>query len=88
MRILFCQLAAAMTYCHKEHVVHRDLKCENILLDGEGKLKVTGEIKPRYMGMDTNRLASSLLPHITICLFILMEYLMNLLSVSAPGSSR
>lgn len=48
MRILFCQLAAAMTYCHKEHVVHRDLKCENILLDGEGKLKVTGEIKPRY----------------------------------------
>ncbi|XP_067044309.1 uncharacterized protein [Acropora muricata] len=41
VRILFCQLAAAMTYCHKEHVVHRDLKCENILLDGEGKLKVT-----------------------------------------------
>ena len=42
VRILFCQLAAAMAYCHKEQVVHRDLKCENILLDGEGKLKVTG----------------------------------------------
>lgn len=48
VRTLFCQLAAAMTYCHKEQVVHRDLKCENILLDGEGKLKVTGEFKPRY----------------------------------------
>lgn len=43
VRTLFCQLAAAMAYCHKEHVVHRDLKCENILLDAEGKLKVTGK---------------------------------------------
>ena len=42
VRMLFCQLAAAMAYCHKEHVVHRDLKCENILLDKEGRLKVTG----------------------------------------------
>ena len=41
-RLLFCQLAAAMAYCHKEHVVHRDLKCENILIDGDGKLCVTG----------------------------------------------
>ena len=42
VRMLFFQLAAAMTYCHKEHVVHRDLKCENILIGGDGKLKVTG----------------------------------------------
>lgn len=42
VRMLFCQLAAAMTYCHKEHVVHRDLKCENILIGGDDKLKVTG----------------------------------------------
>lgn len=48
VRILFCQLAGAMTYCHKEHVCHRDLKCENILIDGEGKLKVTGENKTKY----------------------------------------
>ncbi|XP_068716922.1 testis-specific serine/threonine-protein kinase 1-like [Montipora capricornis] len=41
VRIMFCQLAAAMAYCHKEHIVHWDLKCENILLVGEGKLKVT-----------------------------------------------
>ena len=44
VRVLFCQLAAAMAYCHKEQVVHRDLKCENILLDAEGKLKVTGKM--------------------------------------------
>lgn len=25
VRKLFCQFAAAMTYCHKENVVHRDL---------------------------------------------------------------
>lgn len=48
VRILFCQLAAAMAYCHKEQVAHRDLKCENILIDGEGKLKVTGKNKIYY----------------------------------------
>lgn len=42
VRMLFCQLAAAMAYCHKEHVVHRDLKCENILIGGDGKLKISG----------------------------------------------
>lgn len=53
VRKLFCQLAAAMTYCHKEHVVHRDLKCENILLDSEGKLKVTGKGKSSIHGAYT-----------------------------------
>ena len=42
VRKLFCQFAAAMTHCLKENVVHRDLKCENILIAGDGKLKVTG----------------------------------------------
>lgn len=50
VRMLFCQLAAAMAYCHKEQVVHRDLKCENILLDKEGRLKVTGTYKMQYTG--------------------------------------
>ena len=28
-------------YCHKKGVVHRDMKCENILLDAHGNLKIT-----------------------------------------------
>lgn len=41
-RSLFCQILATMAYCHKESVVHRDLKCENILLDDKGRIKITG----------------------------------------------
>ena len=29
----FRQLSDAVEYCHQRGVVHRDLKCENILLD-------------------------------------------------------
>lgn len=48
VRMLFCQLAAAMAYCHKEQVVHRDLKCENILIGGDDKLKVTGNVPENF----------------------------------------
>ncbi|EDO47961.1 predicted protein, partial [Nematostella vectensis] len=40
-RVIFCQFVATMAYCHKERVVHRDLKCENLLLDANGRLKIT-----------------------------------------------
>lgn len=41
---MFCQLVVVMVYCYKEYIVYRDFKCENILFDGEGKLKVIGEV--------------------------------------------
>ena len=44
IRTLFQQLVLSMAYCHREKVVHRDIKCENILLDGKGRLKVTGKM--------------------------------------------
>jgi serine/threonine protein kinase len=43
IRRLFQQLVLSEGYCHKEKVVHRDIKCENILLDNKGRLKITGE---------------------------------------------
>ena len=39
--IWFSQLTDAIDYCHSKGVVHRDLKCENLLLDKNDHLKVT-----------------------------------------------
>ena len=41
---LFCQLIAGVEYCHSQAVMHRDLRPEHILLDGNVKwptLKIT-----------------------------------------------
>ncbi|GJX91543.1 CBL-interacting serine/threonine-protein kinase 24-like protein [Tanacetum coccineum] len=40
-RRYFQQLIDAIAYCHGKGVYHRDLKPENLLLDSEGKLKVS-----------------------------------------------
>lgn len=41
IRRYFLQMVAAVNYCHSQNVVHRDLKCENLLLDHKGQLLVT-----------------------------------------------
>ncbi|XP_036387580.1 NUAK family SNF1-like kinase 2 [Megalops cyprinoides] len=39
-RHFFRQIVSAVHYCHRNGIVHRDLKLENILLDGNGNVKI------------------------------------------------
>ncbi|XP_064401838.1 testis-specific serine/threonine-protein kinase 3-like [Halichondria panicea] len=40
-RNLFIDLVNGIEVCHSMNIVHRDLKCENLLLDGQLKLKIS-----------------------------------------------
>ena len=41
-KFLFKQVAKGLAYCHRNRVLHRDIKLENLLLDDEGIVKICG----------------------------------------------
>ncbi|XP_066266848.1 testis-specific serine/threonine-protein kinase 3-like isoform X2 [Branchiostoma lanceolatum] len=41
VRVMFRQLLTGVQYLHSRGIVHRDLKCENILLDAKNNIKIS-----------------------------------------------
>ena len=37
---LFKQIIESLAYCHSKNILHRDIKLDNILLDGNGQVKI------------------------------------------------
>lgn len=42
-RFIFTQMSQAIGFCHNLNIVHRDLKCENIMLNKNMDVKIGGE---------------------------------------------
>ncbi|NXW10873.1 TSSK1 kinase, partial [Fregetta grallaria] len=53
-RIKFQQLASAIKYCHDLDLAHRDLKCENILLDADLNVKLSDFGFSKSLSRDEN----------------------------------
>jgi NUAK family SNF1-like kinase len=49
-RGIFRQIVSAVHFLHKNRIVHRDLKLENILIDSNGDIKVCKKLFPFNAG--------------------------------------
>lgn len=50
VKTLLLQLAAGVAYLHDRHILHRDLKTSNLLLNNRGQLKIADFGMARYVG--------------------------------------
>jgi serine/threonine protein kinase len=39
-KVVFKQIIEGLGYIHKKRILHRDIKLDNILLDGKGRVKI------------------------------------------------
>ena len=46
------EIVLAMTYLHERHIIYRDLKLENLLLDSKGNIKVRASINCHKIELD------------------------------------
>lgn len=70
---MFYELASAVRYIHSMHITHRDLKCENLLLDRNEHIKLADFGFSRFCSMLRIILFISQIIYKVILLFYVLQ---------------